>query len=137
GIDRSERKGPGSTNRGLAMADDWFRNTTWNADIARRFDEKLRRARRKEQYLRIQASMLASINPEVSLQLLDRYFSMSDKFDWAQAYVDRAKALTSLGRIEEAADAYEAALAREIEFPNSQTQAYLEFPILVATEGLR
>ena len=118
------------------MADDWFRNDEWNAGIARRFDEKLTRARRKEQYLRIQASTLAPTHPEVALQLLDRYFSMSDKFDHAQAYVDRATALKALGRTEEAADAYEAALAREAEFPNLKTQAYLALPVLVATEGL-
>ena len=119
------------------MAEDWFRNDDWNADIARRFEEKLGRARRKEQYLRIQASTLASVHPDVALQLLDRYFSMPDAFDHAQAYVDRATACKALGRIEEAADAYEAALAREKEFPNLRTQAYLELPILVATADLR
>ena len=119
------------------MADDWFRNEDWNADIARRFDERLGRARRNEQYLRIQACTLASTRPEIALQLLDRYFSMPDTFDHAQAYVDRATALRALGRIEEAADAYEAALAREAEFPNLKTRAYLELPVLVATAGLR
>jgi tetratricopeptide (TPR) repeat protein len=119
------------------MAEDWFRNEEWDAAIAGRFEEKLRRARRKEQYLRIQACTLASRHPHVALQLLDRYFSMADKFDHAQAYVDRATALKALGRIEEAADSYEAALDREAEFPNLKTQAYLELPVLVATEGLR
>jgi tetratricopeptide (TPR) repeat protein len=118
------------------MAEDWFRNEDWNAAIAGRFEEKLRRARRKEQYLRIQACTLASSHPEVAIQLLARYFLLPDKFDHAQAYVDRATALKALGRIEEAADAYEAALAREVEFPNLRTQAYLELPALVAAEGL-
>lgn len=118
------------------MAEDWFRNEDWNAAIAGRFEEKLRRARRKEQYLRIQACTLASSHPEVAIQLLARYFLLPDKFDHAQAYVDRATALKALGRIEEAADAYEAALVREVEFPNLKTQAYLELPALVATEGL-
>ena len=119
------------------MADDWFRNEDWNPGVARQFEEKLRRARRKEQYLRIQACTLASIRPEVALELLDRYFSMPDKFDHAQAYVDRATALKTLGRIEEAADAYESALAREVEFPNLKTHAYLELPVLVAVAGLQ
>jgi len=118
------------------MADDWFRNGDWNDGVARRFEEKLRRARRKEQYLRIQACILASTHPEVALALLDRYFSMSDKFDHAQAHVDRATALKALDRVEDAADAYEAALAREAEFPNLKTQAYLELPVLIAVEGL-
>ena len=119
-----------------AMAEDWFRNADWNAGIASRFEAKLRRARRKEQYLRIQACTLASSHPEVAIQLLDRYFSMSDTFDHAQAYVDRATVLKALGRSEEAADAYEAALAREVAFPNLETQAYLGLPVLVATESL-
>jgi len=48
------------------MSDDWFRNTTWDDAIERAFDEKLRRARMKEQYLRIQASTLARSHPEVT-----------------------------------------------------------------------
>ena len=62
--------------------------------------------------------------------------SLDGSRDHAQAYVDRATALKALGRTEEAADAYEAALAREAEFPNLKTQAYLALPVLVATEGL-
>ena len=115
---------------------EWFRNEDWNAGTARRFEEKLGRARRKEQYLRIQACTLASTRPEVALELLDRYFSMRDKFDCAQAHVDRATALKALGRIDDAADAYEAALAREAEFPTLKTEAYLELPLLIAAEGL-
>ena len=119
------------------MADDWFRNVDWNADVARRFEEKLGRARRKEQYLRIQAGILASKYPLVTLELLDRYFAMADAFDHAQAYADRGAALKALGRIDEAADAYESALRREEEFPNLKTQAYLELPVLIATESLQ
>jgi len=43
------------------MADEWFRNVSWDVSIARRFEEKLARARKKEQYLRIQACTLASV----------------------------------------------------------------------------
>lgn len=118
------------------MADDWYRNVEWNPQIAQRFEERLRRARQKEQYLRIQACTLASKHPLVALDLLQRYFSMSDNFDHAQAHVDRATALKALGRMEAAADAYDAALAREREFPNT-TQAYLALPVLVATQRLQ
>jgi tetratricopeptide (TPR) repeat protein len=116
---------------------DWFRNTAWNEAVEREFNERLNRARRKEQYLRIQASTLASSHPEVTLNLLDRYFRMPDDFEHAQAHVDRATALLALGRIREAIESYEAALAREAEFPNLKTQACLDLPYLVATLGIR
>uniref|UniRef100_Q47AH0 Tetratricopeptide repeat protein n=1 Tax=Dechloromonas aromatica (strain RCB) TaxID=159087 RepID=Q47AH0_DECAR len=119
------------------MSADWFRNTTWDEATERAFDEKLRRARRKEQYLRIQGNALARSHPEVALKLLDRYFALHDDFDHAQAYVDRATALLVLGRVEDAIAAYEAALARESVFPNLRTQAYLDLPFLVASCGLR
>ncbi len=112
------------------MSTDWFRNAEWNDSIERAFHEKLRRARRKEQYLRIQASTLAHSYPEVALKLLDRYFELPDDFDHAQAHVDRATALLALGRVADAITAYEAALAREAVFPNLQTQAILTFRTL-------
>lgn len=119
------------------MTTDWFRNTTWNEFVEKAFDEKLRRARRKEQYLRIQACTLARSHPEVALKLLDRYFELPDDFDHAQAYVDRATALLALGRTNEAMASYEAALAREAVFPNLQTEAYLDLPYFIATRGMR
>jgi tetratricopeptide (TPR) repeat protein len=119
------------------MSDDWFRNTDWNEAISRRFDEKLKRARRKEQYLRIQACTLAPTHPVIALELLDRYFKLPDNFDHAQGFVDRATALRALGRIEEAVASYEAALEREVAFPNLKTEAYLELPYVIATESLR
>jgi tetratricopeptide (TPR) repeat protein len=119
------------------MSADWFRNTTWNEVVERSFNAKLERARRKEQYLRIQASTLARSHPEVALELLDRYFSLKDVFDHAQAHVDRATALLALGRLNEAVESYNAALTREDEFPNLQTQAYLDLPYIIATRAIR
>jgi hypothetical protein len=62
---------------------------------------------------------------------------LKDDFDHAQAYVDRATALLTLGRINEAVDSYSAALARELVFPNLLTQAYLDLPYVIATRGIR
>lgn len=118
------------------MSTDWFRNTTWNESIERAFEEKLQRARKKEQYLRIQACMLARSHPDVALKLLDRYFQFPDHFDHAQAHVDRATALLALGHVAQAIAAYEAALARESVFPHLQTQAYLDLPFVIANLGI-
>ena len=117
--------------------EDWFRNTEWNESIGRAFEEKLRRARQKSQYLRIQAHTLSGSYPTIALQLLERYFALGEKFDWAQASGDQAAALLSLGRIDDAISAYEKALQREEEFPNLKTQAYVELPFLIATRILR
>jgi tetratricopeptide (TPR) repeat protein len=117
--------------------DEWFRNTRWDEAIAEVFEAKLRRARRKGQYLRIQACMLCGSDPVVALNLLDRYFAQSDeRSDDAQAHVDRACALLTLGRTIEAVESYEEALKAESRIPNMLTQAYIELPYLVALSGI-
>jgi tetratricopeptide (TPR) repeat protein len=116
---------------------DWLRNTTWNASIERAFDDKLRRARRKEQYLRIQACTLARSHPDIALKLLDRYFALPNDFDHAQAHVDRATAYLALGRVLDALAAYEDALTRESVFPKLKTEAYIGFPYLAETRDIR
>ncbi|MFO1465449.1 MAG: hypothetical protein U1F35_03250 [Steroidobacteraceae bacterium] len=98
---------------------DWFRNATWNASIEQTFEDKFRRARRKEQYLRIQACTLAHSHPDVALRLLDRYFTLPNHSDHAQAHVDRATAYLALGRVADALAAYEDALTRESAFPKN------------------
>jgi tetratricopeptide (TPR) repeat protein len=118
------------------MSTDWFRNEIWNDQVAATFEAKLQRARRKEQYLRIQASTLAKRHPEVALALLERYFQFPEQFDAAQAYVDRAYACLALERVPEAIDSFERALAREAVFPNSLTQAYIELPFSIASRHL-
>ncbi len=119
------------------MADEqWFRNTSWDETIASMFEEKLRRARRKSQYLRIQASTLASTYPVVALELLDRYFVLGEDFDHAQAHVDRANAYLALGQVDAGIQSYEAALKREEAFPNLRTGACLDLPYQIALLGL-
>ena len=115
---------------------DWFRNTSWDAKVEAAFFARLARARDKAQYLRIQASTLASSCPRVALRLLERYFALGEDFDMAQAHADRATAYLSLGQVDSAILAYEAALAREATHPNLLTQAYLELPFLIATRRL-
>jgi tetratricopeptide (TPR) repeat protein len=116
--------------------DDWYRNKTWDADIEQNFNFKLKRARLKQDYLRVQASCLARTQPEVSLALLDRYFKHGIHFDMAQAWCDRAEAHLTLGQTEQALQAYSEALNEEDINPQHLTQAYLKLPMLVGDAGL-
>ena len=115
---------------------DWFRNSDWNEEIEAAFVAKLRRARDKSQYLRIQACTLTSTHPMVALKLLNQYFSLGDHLDLAQAYVDQATAYLAIGDVEQAIESYEAALTREHEFPNLQTHARLDLPFLIASRQI-
>jgi hypothetical protein len=116
--------------------DDWFRQKDWSAEIEAAFFEKLRRARNKKQYLRIQASTIAGRKPGVALRLLDEYFALGDHFDQAQAHADRASASLALGDTEHAIVALEAALVREEQYPRLLTYAYLDLPFLIASHRI-
>ena len=117
--------------------EDWYRNKEWNEEIERNFFAKLKRARRKEQYLRIQASTLAKKHPNVALLLLEQYFSLKDDFDNAQAFCDMATAYLAKGEVENAVDSYSKALAREAEFPNLKTDAYILYPLTIVENKLQ
>src|SRR5262249_61122995 len=72
---------PAAGERPSVMRDEmssaeWYRHTECNEEISERFEARLKRARRKAQYLRIQACSLARSEPRVALQLLDRYFEL-------------------------------------------------------------
>lgn len=114
---------------------DWFRNKTWNPRIEKAFFERLARARsQRDQYLAIQAIELAPHKPGVALKLIDHYFeTRKNDFDDARVLMAKVNAQMALNNEVEAVSAYKELLAREAEFPNSTTGAYVDFPYLVAT----
>ena len=112
--------------------DNWYRNRTWDVQIEKNFNETLRHARLKQDFLRIQASYLTAVSPHAALKLLERYFAFGIHFDMAFAWYDRAMAYISLGQIDQALDAFCAALNEEEINPDTLTQAYLGLPKLVA-----
>lgn len=118
------------------MGRDWYRNTEWNDAIESAFAAKLRRARDKSQYLRVQACTLAPSHPHVALALLDQYFALGEHFDMAQAYVDRATAYLALGETEAAIQSYECAIERERAYPHLRTSASLDLPYLIALNSI-
>lgn len=116
---------------------DWFRNTDWNPEIKANFYKKLARARKKDQYLKIQAYFLSGTFPQVALDLLEEYFATGDKGFLASAFVIQASAHLLLGNVEEAFRSYERALNREKAFPHAGTEAFADYPFLVATQRCR
>ena len=111
--------------------EDWYRNEDWSEEIETAFFAKLKRARRKEQYLRIQASTISKTYPDIALSLLEQYFSLEDDFDHAQAYCDMASTYLCKGEVENAIDSYAKALDREDVFPNLKTEAYLLYSLKI------
>jgi tetratricopeptide (TPR) repeat protein len=115
----------------------WFQNPVWSEAAEKHFREKLRRVRDKSQPLRIQASFLRRTYPEVSLRLLEEYFSLPDRCQDSVAGQHRAEVLLTLGRVPDAINAYLQAIERESDVGAVQTEARRDFSFLVATRKLR
>lgn len=81
--------------------------------------------------------MLARTRPEVSLRLVDLYFdTRSNEFFDICALQARAEAFVAVEDLPRAAEAYRAMLEREKAHPGHMTSAYLDYPLLIATECL-
>jgi tetratricopeptide (TPR) repeat protein len=119
------------------MAKDWFRNERWDDDIAGKFNAKLKRAHKKDQYLRIQAAHIRFADPRVALQLLDEFFSLEDKWigEIAPAWLQRAECYSQLGQPDEAIKAALEAVKWEKKFPNVITNVTLWLPLFIAENG--
>jgi len=136
GIARLARPLPSTIVILSKMATDWFRNTEWNDDIASAFEAKLKRARDKHQYLRIQAIHIQPFSAQIALQLLDRFFALEvSRPQMSQAWLQRAQCFAQLGQIQWAIDAALESIEWERKFPNSKTEVTLWFPLLIAETG--
>ena len=125
------------------MADEWYRRTTWTKDDQADFEARLARARKRSraQYLRIQAShLMEADNPQLTsaaLELLNRMLAeYPSDIEVAQAHAQRAECYIRLGEVDNAIEAFRSALAKEREFPNVRTTAWLDFGWLVIERGL-
>lgn len=119
-------------------AHDWYRNTSWSDEIEAQFFAKLNRARtQRDQYLAIQAIILAPTYPDVALRLVELYFdTRSNPFDDVQAYWAQAEAHKAKGDADAAVTSYRAILKREEEFPNHRTTTSFVLPYFIASRGL-
>lgn len=115
--------------------EDWYRMKTWSKSDQEDFFARLKGSRttfHKAQYLRIQASYLQSIGTKGmafnSLELLDLMLKeYPEKSELSSAYLQKAECLITLGKIEQAIDEMRNALQSEREYPNVETEAWLEF----------
>jgi tetratricopeptide (TPR) repeat protein len=63
---------------------------------------------------------------------LDQYFGLGGDLEQAEAHFYRARAYIALRDVQAAILSFDAVLAREEAFPNFQTWAFLELPVLIA-----
>lgn len=112
---------------------EWYRNESWDAEVAAAFDAKLARSRsQKPQYLRIQGGLLKDSHPEAAIGLLDRCIAEGEDFFIAPALLDKAHALYRLGDTDRALDTLEEVIAQEQRFPLVQTTAPFDYAFLAA-----
>lgn len=116
---------------------DWFRNSEWTPAIEAIFFEKLRRARDKAQYLKIQSGYLTETHPAVALSLLEKYFALQEHLFDAEAFLQQAQAYLALRKDNDAIHCFQRALQRERDSPNVISTAWREFALFVATKKKR
>lgn len=112
--------------------DDWYRNERWDAAIEAAFRTKLARSRSgKPQYLVLQAGHLSKAHPDVALQLIEEFLTLSEMFEMPRARCVQAEALEAKGNVREAISALKLALAWEAAHPGYLTTASIDYPMLI------
>ena len=98
----------------------WYRNESWSEEISADFERRLARSRhQKAQNLTLQGFHLIARHPMVARKLLQRAVTMEVRFETQRALSFLAMANLALGKVDEALEAYEAALGRQGPTPAS------------------
>lgn len=111
---------------------DWFRNAEWNDEIAIAFEDRLRRARHKAQYLNIQGYTLLGTHPMAAATLLRRAGALEDPGQTARAYLYLGTALAMTGDLDGAIESLGQAIEAERRYPMCRTGAKLDRALLIA-----
>lgn len=108
---------------------DWYRKRSWSVEDERDFRTRLSHARDRAEYLRIQAGELLSNGLAApALQLFDELLTSDpESIFLTTIHTDRARALVSLKRANEAVQAFRLAVAAARARPNVRGYAALEF----------
>ncbi|MDN3617192.1 hypothetical protein ACFFUS_11595 [Vibrio gallaecicus] len=119
-------------------SEDWYRNEDWDETIEQAFYSKLKRSRtQKYQYMVIQALSLSENHPHVTLRLVDEYFeTRNDDFEDVRALLAKAAAYKKVNQLDKCISTYKEIIEREKVSRTIQTQAYLDYPHLVATQKI-
>lgn len=117
-------------------AEDWYRNREWNFEIEAKFREKLRRARQKDQYLRIQASYIQANYPDAAMALLTDFFALGENSESAQAYYQVAEIELGFENTPAALSALSHALAIERKGGCHKTDAWVCYVLLILEHRL-
>lgn len=124
---------------------DWYRRKTWTEADETEFFAKFNRARKdgRAQYLKIQAIELISTNKKELLRVAE---SLLNKVltEYPEDNFNKSSSLHSIGNIHKklgdetkAIDYYKKAVDFEKNYPNVQTQAYLDYSeLIIKTKSL-
>lgn len=119
--------------------EDWYRNTDWNEEIEAAYFDKLSRARSsRDQYLTIQASLLARTHPDVAMKLVDLYFNTKKtNFDVGLAFGVLVEVAKSKGQWDKVVETYKQLLELEKAKPSQTFGTDIELPYFVATHKIK
>lgn len=113
---------------------DWYRRTNWNAETAADFEARLARARptSRAQYLSLQGQALLATHPVQAEALLERAIAAGEPSEIPRAACYLALSRVAQGKIDDAINAYEEAIAAERRNPAFRSTATVDQAFLIA-----